>query len=86
MQREWNPPTRHQRKQLTEIKRRTGMFMPEGMTFELAKEIIDASPVFALERRARRARGRRKGFARRARRRRLSRAGVLTARPGTIEE
>ncbi len=29
-------PTKHQRKELAEIKRRTGMFMPEGMTFGLA--------------------------------------------------
>ena len=33
------------------------MFMPEGMTFGLAKEIIDASPVFAQERPDRRAAG-----------------------------
>ena len=31
--------------------------MPEGMTFGLAKEIIDASAVFALERPDRRAAG-----------------------------
>jgi hypothetical protein len=51
-------PTKHQRKELAEIKRRTGMFMPEGMTFGLAKEIVDASPVFAQERPDRRAAGR----------------------------
>ena len=55
MRRKWDPPTKHQRKQLAEIKRRTGMPMPEGITFELARQIIDASPVFAQERRARRA-------------------------------
>jgi len=41
------------------------MFMPGGMTYELAKQIIDASPIFAQERRQRRAVGRRKGFAKR---------------------
>jgi hypothetical protein len=46
------------------------MFMPEGMTFKLAKEIIDSSPVFASDRRERRAAGRRKGFAKRESQRR----------------
>ena len=32
------PPTKHQRKQLAEIKRRTGTSMSEGMTFELARQ------------------------------------------------
>jgi hypothetical protein len=66
-------PTKYQRKQLAEIKRRTGMFFPEGITFELAKQIIDSSPVFAEERCDRRAAGRRKGFARRDRERRRRR-------------
>jgi hypothetical protein len=70
MPRKWDLPTMHQRKQLAEIKCRTGMFMPEGMTFKLAKEIIDSSPVFASDRRERRAAGRRKGFAKRESQRR----------------
>ena len=65
MRSKWNPPTKHQREQLVEIKRRTGMFMPGDMTYELAKQIIDASPIFAQERRERRAASRRKGFAKR---------------------
>lgn len=58
------------------------MFFPEGMTFGLAQEIIDSSPVFASERRDRRVAGRRKGFARRDRRRRLT--AEQTARLATV--
>jgi hypothetical protein len=60
------------------------MFIPEGMTFGLAKEIIDASPVFAQERPDRRAAGDgRDSLAA------TVDAGsvelVVTAKPGTIE-
>lgn len=74
MRRKWDSPTKHQRKQLAEIKRRTGMSMSEGMTFELARQIIDSSPVFAEERRERRAAGRRKGFVKRDAERRRRKA------------
>lgn len=65
MRRKLDSPTKHQRKQLAEIKRRTGMRMPEQLTYAYAAEIIEASPVFAAERRDRRAAGRHKGFAKR---------------------
>jgi hypothetical protein len=61
----WDPPTKSQWKQLAEIKRATGMRMPEMITFRIAAQIIEGSPVFAAERRKRRAAGRRKGYAKR---------------------
>jgi hypothetical protein len=70
-------PTKYQRKQLAENKRRTGMLMPEGMTYVLAKQIIDSSPVFSRERRERRARERPTPTARRLRGPRAGRSSPI---------